>query len=79
MAPYLTPLDEAEQRRHQLQNALHTWILIIGSAGLMAVIAWILFGTTGLVWAALLTGFGLWSAGRRAFTGSAWGCGTEAA
>jgi heat shock protein HtpX len=64
MAPFASPLDEAERRRHRLRNVLHTWLLIIGSGALMALIALILFGTAGLVWAAVLTGFGLWSAGQ---------------
>ena len=62
MVPFASPLDEAARRRHRLRNVLHTWLLILGSGALVALIAWILFGTAGLVWAALLTGVGLWSA-----------------
>ena len=62
MVPFASPLDEAERRRHRLRNVLHTWLLILGSGGLAALIAWILFGTVGIVWAAILTGVGLWSA-----------------
>ena len=43
---------------------LHTWLLILGSGCLVALIAWTLFGTAGVVWAAVLAGFGLWSAGQ---------------
>src|SRR6476661_108303 len=43
---------------------LHTWILIGGSALFMAFIAWIVYGPTGLVWAAVLGTFGLWSMSR---------------
>lgn len=62
MPLFLAPLDQAEQRRHRLRNTLHTWILIVGSGGLMAAIAWIVYGEAGIVWAAVLTMFGLWSA-----------------
>ncbi len=64
MVPFASPLDEAERRRHRLRNILHTWLLILGSGALVALIAWILFGTVGLIWAAILTGVGLWSAGQ---------------
>jgi heat shock protein HtpX len=64
MVPFASPLNESERRRHRLRNAAHTWLLILGSGGLVALIAWILFGTAGIVWAALLTGIGLWSAGQ---------------
>jgi len=43
---------------------LHTWILIGGSALLMALIAWTVYGPTGLIWAAVLGAFGLWSMSR---------------
>jgi heat shock protein HtpX len=64
MVAFTTPLDEAQRRRHRLRNVLHTWLLILGSGGLVALISWILFGTAGVVWAAVLTGVGLWSAGQ---------------
>jgi heat shock protein HtpX len=64
MVPFASPFDEAERRRHRLRNVLHTWLLILGSGSLVALIAWILFGTAGIVWAAILTGVGLWSAGQ---------------
>lgn len=57
-------LDLAIRRSHDLRNAVHTVILIGGSASLLAFIAWTVFGWTGLVWAALLGAFGLWSMGR---------------
>jgi heat shock protein HtpX len=62
MGPSASPLNEAERRRHRLRNVLHTWLLILGSGGLVALIAWVLFGTAGVLWAAVLAGFGLWSA-----------------
>lgn len=64
MGPYASPLNEAERRRHRLRNVVHTWLLILGSGGLVALIAWVLFGTAGVLWAAVLAGFGLWSAGQ---------------
>jgi heat shock protein HtpX len=57
-------LDLAIRRSHDLRNALHTVILIGGSAILLALIAWTVFGWTGLVWAAIFGGFGLWTMGR---------------
>jgi heat shock protein HtpX len=57
-------LDFAIQRSHDLRNALHTVVLIGGSALLVAVIAWTVLGGTGLVWAALLGAFGLWTVSR---------------
>jgi heat shock protein HtpX len=64
MSSRLAPLDPAEQRRHNVRNALHTWILILGSGGLMAFIAWSVYGENGLLWAGILTVLGLWSASR---------------
>ncbi len=57
-------LDSAIRRSHDLRNALHTAILIGGSAILLALIAWTVFGWTGLIWAALFGAFGLWTMGR---------------
>lgn len=57
-------LDLALRRSHDLRNALHTAILIGGSALLLAVIAWTVFGWTGLVWAAIGGAVGLWTMGR---------------
>jgi heat shock protein HtpX len=57
-------LDLAIRRSHDLRNALHTVVLIGGSAILLALIAWTVFGWTGLVWAAFFGGFGLWTMGR---------------
>jgi hypothetical protein len=60
----LPPLDPDIHRSHDLRNMLHTWILIGGSAALMAVIAWTVYGPTGLAWAAVFGGFGVWSMSR---------------
>ncbi len=64
MIGHVSRLNEAERRRHNLLNVLHTWILIGGSALLMAFIAWTVFGVTGLVWAGILMAVALWFAGR---------------
>jgi heat shock protein HtpX len=60
----LPRLDLAIRRSHDLRNALHTVILIGGSSILLALIAWTVFGWTGLVWAAIFGAFGLWTMGR---------------
>lgn len=57
-------LDITMQRSHDLRNALHTIVLIGGSAILLALIAWTVFGPSGLVWAAIGGAFGLWTMGR---------------
>ncbi len=57
-------LDITVQRSHDLRNALHTIVLIGGSAILLALIAWTVFGPSGLVWAAIGGAFGLWTMGR---------------
>jgi len=57
-------LDLAIRRSHDLRNSLHTLILIGGSAILLALIAWTVFGWTGLIWAAIFGAFGLWTMGR---------------
>ena len=64
MTPLVSPLDEAQQRRHNLRNALHTWLLIIGAGALMAVIAWTVLGIGGIVYAAIFGAVGLWSASK---------------
>lgn len=64
MPSLVAALNEPERRRHVRLNALHTWILIAGSALLMAGIAWTVFGVTGLVWAGITMAVSLWAAGR---------------
>src|SRR6266540_4501761 len=60
----LPELNPDIHRSHDVRNMLHTWILIGGSALLMALIAWTVYGPTGLIWAAVLGAFGLWSMSR---------------
>jgi heat shock protein HtpX len=57
-------LNPDVQRAHNLRNALHTWLLIIGSGVLMALIALTVYGPGGLIWAALFGAIGLWTMGR---------------
>jgi heat shock protein HtpX len=40
--------------RHRVQNALHTALLLAAMAGLAGFLGWALFGTTAVLWAALL-------------------------
>ncbi len=47
-----------------MRNALHTAFLIGGSALLLAVIAWTVYGPTGLIWAAIFGAVGLWMMSR---------------
>ncbi len=60
----LQPLNAEAQQAHRWRNRLHTWLMVSGSALLMALIAYSVFGTSGIVWAVVLTAFGLWQAGR---------------
>lgn len=64
MTAFPQPLNPDAQRAHEWRNSLHTWLMIAGSAMLMGIIAWLIFGASGVVWAVLLTGFGLWQASR---------------
>ncbi|WP_162914281.1 zinc metalloprotease HtpX [Taklimakanibacter lacteus] len=52
------------RRSHDVRNALHTAFLIGGSALLLAVIAWTVYGPTGLIWAAIFGAVGLWMMSR---------------
>ena len=64
MQAFPQPLNPDAQRAHEWRNSLHTWLMIAGSAILMAIIAWLIFGAAGVVWAVVLTAFGLWQASR---------------
>jgi heat shock protein HtpX len=52
------------QRSHNLRNAIHTWMLVLGSGALMAIIAYTVYGSSGLIWAAVFGAIGLWTMGR---------------
>jgi heat shock protein HtpX len=47
-------LNPDVQRRHNFRNALHTAILVLGSAAIMGLLAYSMFGTKGLVAAAVI-------------------------
>lgn len=57
-------LNPDAQRRHNFRNALHTIVLIIGSALIMGLMAYSLFGVTGLIAAAVIGAIGIASLGR---------------
>lgn len=52
------------RRSHDLRNALHTAILIAGTALLAGGIAWLVFGVEGVVYAAIFSAIGLYMLGR---------------
>ena len=64
MTNIIASLNQDQQRRHDLRNTLHTWLLILGAGVLMAVIAWMVYGVGGIVWAAIFGSLGLWSASK---------------
>jgi heat shock protein HtpX len=52
------------ERKANLRNTIHTLLLIGGSALLVAAIAWTVYGVTGLIWAAVFGGAGVWMMSR---------------
>lgn len=56
--------DHIILRQHRALNALHTWLLVTGSLGLLAVTAWAIAGVTGLVYAVVFGGLTLGAARR---------------
>ena len=57
-------LNPDVQRSHDLRNALHTWMLVLGSGALMAIIAFTVYGPGGLIWAAIFGAAGVWTMSR---------------
>jgi heat shock protein HtpX len=57
-------LNPDVQRSHDVRNALHTLILIAGTALLAGAIAWIVFGTSGLIWAGVSSAIGIYMLSR---------------
>jgi heat shock protein HtpX len=49
----LTPLDEAQQRRHKLRNLAQSALLLGGMVVILALCGWVLFGIDGIVGMAL--------------------------
>lgn len=65
--PYVYPMTRAPFRssvhaRAKWRNRMQTWLLAGGSILLMSLIAFAVLGLVGLVWAAILSAFGLWTA-----------------
>lgn len=56
-------INAAVQRRLNLRNLLHTVILVAGTAALAAGIAWTVYGTDGLIWAAVFGAASLYTLG----------------
>jgi heat shock protein HtpX len=54
----LTPLDEAERRRHKIRNVMHSILLLGGTIVLLALCGWVLFGV-----ALVIVGWPLWLSG----------------
>lgn len=52
-----TRIDPAIHRRARWRNILNTWLIITGLVALLALTAWLLLGTGGMIWTAVL-GFG---------------------
>ena len=57
-------LNPAVQRSHNLRNAAHTAVLVAGSAAILGLLAYSMFGVTGLVVAAVIGGVGMATLGR---------------
>lgn len=57
-------LNADVQRSHNLRNLLHTVILVAGTGLLAGGIAYVVYGPTGLVWAAVFGAIGIWLLGR---------------
>jgi heat shock protein HtpX len=57
-------LNPEMRRSHDLRNVVHTWLLILGSGLLVALISYTVYGPDGLIWAALLGAIGVWAMSR---------------
>jgi len=64
MRPPFLNEDHIIHRQHRALNALHTWLLASGSLVLLAVTAWAIAGTTGLLYAIAIGAFMLGAARR---------------
>jgi heat shock protein HtpX len=60
----ISNLNADVTRRHNRRNALHTAIIVFGSAILVGVIAWTVFGNIGLIAAMIMSAIGLVSLGQ---------------
>lgn len=57
-------IDFFQSRRHAFLNMLHTWLLVGGSLGLLAICAWVFFGLQGIFYAAIFGAVSLFMASR---------------
>lgn len=53
-----------KHKQHATLNMIHTWLLVGGSLMLLAVCAWVFFGTTGIIYAGIFGGISLFMASR---------------
>lgn len=59
-----TAISAFRQREHAALNMVHTWLLVGGSISLLAVCAWVFFGSSGIIYAAIFGGISLFMASR---------------
>src|SRR5680860_1078453 len=57
-------LDFLAQKKHRLLNFVHTWLLVGGSLLLLVVCAWLFFGGTGIIYAAVFGSISLFMASK---------------
>jgi heat shock protein HtpX len=57
-------INHFRQKQHSTLNLIHTWLLVGGSIGLLAVCAYVFFGMSGIFYAAVFGGTSLYMASR---------------
>ena len=60
----MSAINEAVERNFNLRNLIHTILLIAITALLAGVMAWTVFGTSGLIYAAVFGAVGIYALGR---------------
>ena len=50
-------IDPTIQRRAKWRNFVNTWLIVTGLVALLTLSAWLLLGTTGVIWALVLGAF----------------------
>jgi heat shock protein HtpX len=60
----MSEIDQSVQRRSNFRNTLHTILLVIASALIMGVLAYVMFGWLGLIGAAIFGAIGIAGLGR---------------
>lgn len=53
-------MNSSSLRAHQFLNSVHTGLLLTAIAGVVSLVGWVVFGTTGLVLAGAFALLGLW-------------------